>query len=327
MTVPNLPMTMRKPSTAQTFSVIGIAASQIAFLLLHVHGFSEDGNISRTKDFVENDVEYLTFVPKRLFEDTTVLDLALFTAVIYIGFEVMSYLALHLGGWFKYVGLPIRGKHLDQLSMTDRTFIAINKLTAAPFLYYYLRFSYLSPHVVWSNVSVVNTIVALPLLYMVYDFVYTLLHLVLHIRVLYGWIHRHHHRQMAPSRGNVDAINVHPIEYILGECNHLLALYIVSHFITREVHFIVAFGFVALGGLLASINHTRYDIVWFGGLYDSKAHDVHHRIPQSNYGQYTMFWDKIFQTYRPYNPKDRVNPQVQIQFAEHKKNIGSSKLD
>lgn len=76
--------------------------------------------------------------------------------------------------------------------------------------------------------------------------------------------------------------------------------------------------FHLFGGGLASLNHTRFDFVISfpklfssssstsaGGdennrfiLYDSKNHDVHHRIPQSNYGQYIMFWDYVFGSYR-----------------------------
>jgi sterol desaturase/sphingolipid hydroxylase (fatty acid hydroxylase superfamily) len=37
--------------------------------------------------------------------------------------------------------------------------------------------------------------------------------------------------------------------------------------------------------------------------YTVKNHDVHHRLPESNYGQYIMLWDHIFGSYRPYNEK------------------------
>jgi sterol desaturase/sphingolipid hydroxylase (fatty acid hydroxylase superfamily) len=43
------------------------------------------------------------------------------------------------------------------------------------------------------------------------------------------FIHKHHHRQKAPSRGTADAINVHPFEFVCGEYNHLLAIYLVPY--------------------------------------------------------------------------------------------------
>lgn len=103
------------------------------------------------------------------------------------------------------------------------------------------------------------------------------------------------------SRANHDAINVHPLEFFLGEYNHLLAVYLCCHHFNLQVHALSTVLFLGIGGVLAGWNHTRFDIEFapFGiMLFDSKAHDVHHRIPQSNYGQYTMFWDRVFGTYR-----------------------------
>ena len=34
-----------------------------------------------------------------------------------------------------------------------------------------------------------------------------------------------------------------------------------------------------------------------------KNHDVHHRLPESNYGQYIMLWDYLMGSYRPYAEK------------------------
>lgn len=66
-----------------------------------------------------------------------------------------------------------------------------------------------------------STICAFILLYIVYDFFYTIGHRALHHRSVYKYVHKHHHRQRAPSRGNVDAVNVHPFEFVSGEYNHL----------------------------------------------------------------------------------------------------------
>jgi sterol desaturase/sphingolipid hydroxylase (fatty acid hydroxylase superfamily) len=145
-------------------------------------------------------------------------------------------------------------------------------------------------------------------------------------------VHKHHHFQKAPSRANIDAVNVHPIEFFLGEFNHLLALHLVVKgmplvgFHGMDISWLGAALFIGIGGVLAGLNHTRYDVVlripsglsnedgksngWT--LFDSKHHDVHHRIPQSNYGQYTVLWDRMFGTFREYNKDDRVNPAYQL---------------
>ena len=65
--------------------------------------------------------------------------------------------------------------------------------------------------------------------------------------------------------------------------------------------------FLGVGGVLAALNHTRFDVfLWLplvgAELFDSKAHDTHHAKFTCNYAQYTMLWDKIFGTYVGYEP-------------------------
>ena len=103
------------------------------------------------------------------------------------------------------------------------------------------------------------------------------------------------------SRANIDAINVHPLEFFLGEYNHLWSLFLCNRVFDIQVHILGVLLFLVIGGALAGLNHTRFDVTIPAlgvTVFDSKAHDVHHRIPQSNYGQYTMFWDYVFGTYR-----------------------------
>jgi sterol desaturase/sphingolipid hydroxylase (fatty acid hydroxylase superfamily) len=159
---------------------------------------------------------------------------------------------------------------------------------------------YYSPNVKWSTneATFANTIGSLMAYYLFYDFFYMSFHRILHFRSIYGLIHKHHHRQKAPSRGNLDAINVHPFEFVVGEYLHLLTIYVIPGHISAVVFFIL------MAGILASLNHTRLDLNFLGGVFNVKVHDVHHRLPESNYAQYTMFWDKLFGSYRPYTEKD-----------------------
>ena len=236
------------------------------------------------------------------------LDKVLMAALVTAGFELLDFVAKHWGPLWHAKPIPVRGKHLDVLSAKDLLFIGFSKANTAPFTYFYFRYVFeaTDDKIVWklSDVTFMNTIVALILLFVVFDFVYTLLHWFLHKQAIYGYIHKHHHHQKAPSRATVDAINVHPIEYLLGEYNHILSLYVCTTWLLPvPIHFSTTVAFLIVGGMLAALNHTRYDfVVSLPGinlkLYDSKAHDVHHRIPNSNYGQYTMLWDVVFGNYR-----------------------------
>jgi sterol desaturase/sphingolipid hydroxylase (fatty acid hydroxylase superfamily) len=265
---------------------------------------------SNTTDATERAILY---IQDRLFSEApSPVDLLLFGCLMLIAFEGLNLVTKHTQRWIATDLIPVRGKHLDELGQVDRIFIGLNKLSTPPFAYLYLRFALLNSaipvHV--GDASLWNTLGPLPVMFIVYDFFYTVLHGVLHIPSIYSYIHKHHHHQKAPSRANVDAVNVHPLEFFLGEYNHLLALYLVSQYI-MPVHVIAALLFLVIGALLTGWNHTRFDVA-FLGIYDSKAHDVHHRIPQSNYGQYSMFWDHVFGTFRSYNASDRINPRAQL---------------
>jgi sterol desaturase/sphingolipid hydroxylase (fatty acid hydroxylase superfamily) len=242
----------------------------------------------------------------------TAIDKIIFAGLICVAMEVLKQICSSSGRWMKSKHIPIGGKHLDTLSTTDKLFIGISKAQTGPFLYFLLQYCFNEPDIVWNinQMTFKNVVLPLPALFIVYDFFYTILHWALHIRAVYPYIHKHHHRQKAPSRATDDAVNVHPIEFTLGEYNHLLALYLCCTYVMTTIHIVGVLLFLAVGGILAGWNHTRYDITWnvLGvSIFDSKAHDVHHRIPQSNYGQYTMFWDVVFGTYRPYSQNQSVS--------------------
>ena len=221
---------------------------------------------------------------------------AAFAAVVLVGLEILAYL-VNAMQYATAKRIPNNGKHLDVLSSKDMAFISVSKLSTVVFTHHMLLYCGSSgSNVVWSlsGVTLLNTLAALPLLYLVYDFFYTAWHRFLHLRFIYAYVHKHHHQQHAPSRGNLDAINVHPVEFIVGEYDHLLSLYLVATFVT-PVHVLTVLVFIVLGGFLASLNHTRFDVVSpiFPQIYQVAYHDIHHYDPLWNYGQYLMFWDAL----------------------------------
>lgn len=217
-----------------------------------------------------------------------------FCGVIALGLEILSRIVPLLFG--SAGKIEVRGKHLDKFEAKDNLFITINKGLTMIFVYHLIQVTcHPATRIVWSreDLTLLNSVGSLVAFYVCYDLLYMLFHRLLHIPSLYAYVHKHHHQQKAPSRGNLDAINVHPFEFVVGEYIHLLTIYVVPCHIYAVVVFILA------GGVLASLNHTRYDVS-IPYLYSVKVHDVHHRLPMSNYGQYTMLWDRIFGTYRSY---------------------------
>mmetsp|Transcript_26448 Transcript_26448/g.61698 ORF Transcript_26448/g.61698 Transcript_26448/m.61698 type:complete len:262 (-) Transcript_26448:198-983(-) len=193
--------------------------------------------------------------------------------------------------------IPVNPKlHLDTLSARDKLFILINKVSIVLFAYHMFQVVTLTPTVKWKaeEATLTNSLLVLVPMYLLYDFVYTLFHRVLHLRCVYGYVHKHHHRQMSPSRGHYDAINVHPFEFLCGEYLNLFCFWAVP------CHIFAVIAFVSVAIVTAALNHTRFDVS-IPGVFDPKDHLVHHRLPDANFGQYTMFWDKLYGWHCPWS--------------------------
>ena len=229
--------------------------------------------------------------------------MVVFGSLIALGMEALQHIVeqgvnFHFRRKKESVPLPHNpNQHLDELATIDKVFIGCNKLLTVFFVYHLTQASLLFSHVKWGldEFTFMNTGGALILFFFIYDFGYATFHWILHWPSLYRLVHMHHHRQISPTRGNYDAINVHPFEFLVGEYNHLFVVWLVP------CHAATILSFLICGGVLASLNHTRLDLQ-IPGFYDVRNHDVHHRWPRSNYGQYTMFWDRVFGWYRDYAP-------------------------
>jgi len=224
-------------------------------------------------------------------------DLVIWIIVNIIALEIANYSLKGLD-YFPIKKIPIQGPHLDTLVPKDYLFLVLNKSTTPIFIYYLIKLCWFSNTVSWSTdplFILINNIICVPVLFVVYDFFYTIFHRGLHHHSIYRFIHKHHHRQNAPTRGYDDAINTHPLEYLPGQFNHIFSIWILG--LVFPVHLSAVAIFMFLGMVMAGLNHTRLD-VGFPGVYEVKHHDAHHRFPNSNYGQYVVFWDRLTGSYK-----------------------------
>jgi sterol desaturase/sphingolipid hydroxylase (fatty acid hydroxylase superfamily) len=231
-----------------------------------------------------------------------------FCGLVVLGLEIINGLATYAPALFqaKDDRIPVRGKPLERFTWIDYAFIWFNKMITCLFSFNVIQFVYYSGvfDLYPSQVSLLNTFGPIPFMFVVYDLPYYLFHRWLHCRGIYSQVHKHHHRQMAPFRANYDAINVHPFEMIVGEYLHLMTIALVSltchGLFGLRMHVACIVIFLALGGFLASLNHTRYTVSAEYLLYDVRSHDQHHVQPKCNYSQYTMLWDIVFGTFEPH---------------------------
>jgi sterol desaturase/sphingolipid hydroxylase (fatty acid hydroxylase superfamily) len=220
---------------------------------------------------------------------------AAFAAVIMFGTEFLSALASLIARTTPKIELNPKLHH-DKLSTSDCVFIAVNKVSVVCFTYHLFRVLTMTPSVKWTaeEATLSNSVLVLVPMYIVFDFFYSAWHAFLHWRVVYPYVHKHHHKQVSPTRGHHDAFNVHPLEFVVGEYIHLPAFYLVP------CHIFAVLLFVGLGTILATVNHMRFT-VRIPGVFDSRDHAVHHAQFNYNFGQYTMFWDKLWGWYKPFD--------------------------
>ena len=214
--------------------------------------------------------------------------------------------------------LEVRAKRLEdpELRWTDYAFVTCNKLVTVAYVVYAATSIRAAEWVAWDAASawpvwaLVPSCVATVLLTLgCYDLIYVPFHRLLHVPALYPYIHKHHHRQAVPFRGTFDGINTHPLEFAFGEFLHVWALHVAGAFATRVLGVQLpvqgALAFLITGGLMASLNHTRFGIrIPF--VYDVRTHDVHHRKPRSNYCQFVPWFDLLYGTFEEYRTKEEA---------------------
>lgn len=223
-----------------------------------------------------------------------------------VGIAVWDFLVIGLVHLTKQPMLPTRtsGKPVRfvETDLQSAVFLFFNSFQEHLFVLHLAHFCWFSDQIprTLGELTVWNTVPALYLLFLVNDMVYAPAHRFLHWKVVYPYIHKHHHRQIFPARGYLDAGNEHPIEHMVGLVSVVAA--IVGAMYTTGIHAATIFLFQNIHAALAMLNHSPYDVnfSFLGFKYSVGAHEMHHRQFTTNYAQYFMFWDDVMGTFTPY---------------------------
>ena len=177
-----------------------------------------------------------------------------------------------------------KGHHIAQpeFQKTDFAYMLINQFNETLFIRKLIGYAAVMPSIqVVSFAGVARVFLSAYLLLKTDDFLYWGFHKGLHKnRKLYSKIHLHHHRNEAPCRGYLDAINEHPIEMSIALLINILAINIIFPALVSQSLFL----FLISKASFAIINHMDRNFkIQF--LYNSELHVIHHSKKVIHFGQ------------------------------------------
>merc|ERR1712096_264144 len=105
--------------------------------------------------------------------------------------------------------------------------------------------------------SIINGPVAFVATVLLNDFLYWCGHGSMHLRPLYPYVHKQHHRQFVPFRGLLDALNVHPFEEFLGSTLLACSLRVVAAIV--GMHAGTAWVVFSVWSIFNILNHFDFD--------------------------------------------------------------------
>jgi sterol desaturase/sphingolipid hydroxylase (fatty acid hydroxylase superfamily) len=125
-----------------------------------------------------------------------------------------------------------------------------------------------------------------------------LIHRLIHVPVLYRWVHAVHHKHINPSPWS--SLSMHPVEHLLYWSGALIHLVIPSHPLIA-IYQLYAAGFGAVVG------HIGFDKIVLGETRAMDAHTyahfLHHRFFEVNYADGLVPFDRIFGTWHDGSPE------------------------
>lgn len=142
-----------------------------------------------------------------------------------------------------------------------------------------------------SDRGVVFTVLSTLLYFLATDMGLYWAHRTLHRPLLFKYIHRWHHRYIAPTP--ITAMAMHPLELALYQSIMLVPLFFFP------VHVVGLIMVLVYQNLVALVDHSGVDgkmiLPWQP---PARFHDDHHLYFHVNYGQNLGLWDRVFGTWR-----------------------------
>lgn len=136
----------------------------------------------------------------------------------------------------------------------------------------------------------------------IHDLHFYLIHRLIHLPILYKWIHSVHHNSINPSPWS--SLSMHPVEHLLYWSDSLVHLILPSHPLLAIFH-------LQLNGVGAVVGHIGFDRIEAGEdkavQTHAQAHYLHHKYFEVNYSDGLLPLDQWFGTWHDGTPEgDRI---------------------
>ena len=224
---------------------------------------------------------------------------SVFVLAIYGALELRLYIRRDQGNAFKYNGkwpsespsdvFMFKSQNIDNIIRTFGTGLPIWTAYEVLGLWAYANgygpWATLAAHPIW----LVCFGLVLPLFH---EFHFYCIHRLIHVPVLYKWIHSVHHNSVNPSPWS--SLSMHPVEHLLYWSDSLIHLILPSHPLLLLYH-------LHITGTGAVVGHVGFDKMMTGKdtAIDTHAfaHYLHHKYFEVNYGDGAVPLDKAFGTW------------------------------
>ena len=246
--------------------------------------------------------------------------------LLYGALELRLYVKRRQGTHFKYNGkfpsdnpsdvFMFKSQNIDNITRTFATglpiWTAYEVLVLWAWANGYGPWATLAEHPVW----LVCFGLVLPILH---EFHFYCIHRLIHVPVLYKWVHSVHHNSVNPSPWS--SLSMHPVEHLLYWSGSLIHLILPSHPLLAIYHLNIA-------GTGAIVGHIGFDKIKTSSTsaFDTHAyaHYLHHKYFEVNYADGMMPLDRMMGTWHDGSPEgDRVM-QERFRKKKAKLNAGNS---
>lgn len=137
-----------------------------------------------------------------------------------------------------------------------------------------------------------------PLLFLMHDFYFYIMHRIMHHPSVFKFIHLVHHKSTNPSPWAAYAF--HPLEAIIEQGIVVIFYFTLPiHISHLAIFFLFSIIYNVYGHLGYELYPKGFNKNWFGKWINTSInHNQHHQFFKGNYGLYTLIWDRIFGTIR-----------------------------